>query len=85
MSADAAERRLNYSILRTYIRTGDTIIICRNNVAGGLMRGRHRWSVTNTSPRGLRSSEFRIELGNSKKPYQFPGRMKNSTIAPAGA
>ena len=40
------------------------IIICRNNVAGCLIRGRRTWSVTYTSPRGLRISdffEFRIE------------------------
>ena len=60
------------------------------NVAGCLIRGRRRWSVTYTSPRGLRSSEFRIwniREFQERKPYQFPGWMKNSPyyIAPAGA
>ena len=31
------------------------------NVVGCLIRGRRRWSVTYTSPRGLRISEFGIE------------------------
>ena len=31
------------------------------NVAGCLIRGRRRWSVTYTSPRGLHISEFGIE------------------------
>ena len=51
------------------------------NVAGCLIRGRRRWSVTYTSPRGLRSSELRIwnrRAFQERKPYQFPGRMKNS-------
>ena len=40
-----------------------------------------RWSVTYTSPRGLRSSAIRIwnrRAFQERKPYQFPGRMKNS-------
>ena len=62
------------------------IIICRNrhsfNVAGCLIRGRRRWSVTYTSPRGPRISEF-FRIWNrrafqERKPYQFPGWMKNS-------
>ena len=58
------------------------------NVAGCLIRGGGICSVTYTSPRGLRSSEFRIwnrRAFQERKPYQFPGRMKNSPyyIAPA--
>ena len=60
-----------------------------NDVAGCLIRGRRRWSVTYTSPLGLRSSEFRIwnrRAIQERKPYQFPGWMKYSPyyIAPAG-
>ena len=52
------------------------------NVAGCLIRGRRRWSVSYTSPRGLRISEF-FRIWNrrafqERKPYQFPGWMKNS-------
>ena len=52
------------------------------NVAGCLIRGRRRWSVTYTSPRGLRISEF-FRIWNrrafqERNPYQFPGWMKNS-------
>ena len=59
------------------------------NVTGCLIRGRRRWYVTYTSPRGLRSSEFRIwnrRAFQERKPYQFPGGMNNSPyyIAPAG-
>ena len=51
-------------------------------MAGCLIRGRRRWSVTYTSPRGLRISEF-FRIWNrrafqQRKPYQFPGWMKNS-------
>ena len=59
------------------------------NVAGCLVRGRRRWSVTYASPRGLglRSSEFRIwnrRAFQERKRDQFPGRMKDSLyyIAP---
>ena len=45
------------------------------NVAGCLIRGRRRWSVTYTSPRELHISEFAFR---QRKHYQFPGRMKNS-------
>ena len=52
------------------------------NVAGCLIRGRRRWSVTYTSPRGLRISNFFIiwnrRAFQERKPYQFPGWMKNS-------
>ena len=50
------------------------------NVAGCLIRGRRRWSVTYTSPRGLHRSEFRIwnrRAFQERNPYKFPGRMKN--------
>ena len=51
-------------------------------MAGCLIRGRRRWSVTYTSPRGLSiSKKFRIwnrRAFQERKPYQFPGRMKNS-------
>ena len=52
------------------------------NVAGCLIRGRRRWSVTYTSPRGLRISDF-FRIWNrrafqERKPYQFPGWTKNS-------
>ena len=50
-------------------------------MAGCLISGRHRWSVAYTSPTG-RTSKFRIWNRRSfqkKKPYQFPGRMKNSS------
>ena len=53
-------------------------------MAGCLLRGRRRWSVTYTSPRGLRtciSEFFRIwnrRAFQGRKPYQFPGWMKNS-------
>ena len=62
-----------------YIFAGIGIVI---NVAGCLIRGRRRWSVTYTSPRGLRISEF-FRIWNrrafqKKKPYQFPGWTKNS-------
>ena len=58
-------------------------------MAGCLIRGRRRWSVTYTSPRGLRSSEFiiwNIRAFQERKPYQIPGWMKNSPyyIAPVG-
>ena len=51
-------------------------------MAGCLIRGRRRWSVTYTSPRGLRISEF-FRIWNrrafqERKPYQFSGWMKNS-------
>ena len=51
-------------------------------MAGCLIRGRRRWSVTYTSPRGLRISEF-FRIWNrrafqERKPYQFPGWTKNS-------
>ena len=51
-------------------------------MAGCLIRGRRRWSVTYTSPRGLSISEF-FRIWNrrafqERKPYQFPGWMKNS-------
>ena len=69
--------------------TGIGIVV---NVAGCLIRGRRRWSVTYTSPQGLhvRISEFfRIwnwRVFQERKPYQLPGRMKNSPYyAPAGA
>ena len=46
----------------TFPCNNNIIIICRNrhifNVAGCLIRGRRRWSVTYTSPRGPRISEF---------------------------
>ena len=51
------------------------------NVAGCLIRGRRRWSVTYTSPRGLYISEFEIEghfrRENRKTPYYCPGRGAN--------
>ena len=58
------------------------------NVAGCLIRGRRRWSVTNTPPRGPRISEF-FRIWNRRafqeiKPYQFPGWMKNSPYYCAG-
>ena len=51
-------------------------------MAGCLIRGRRRWSVAYTSPRGLRISDF-FRIWNwrafqERKPYQFPGWMKNS-------
>ena len=74
---------------RTLIRIILIIIICRNrhrilvfNVAGCLILGRRRWSVTYISPRELRISEF-FRIWNrrafqERKPYQFPGWVKNS-------
>ena len=48
-------------------------------MAGCLIRGRRRWSVTYTSP--TRTTYFRIWNRNAfqeRKPYPFPGRLKNS-------
>ena len=63
------------------------IIICQNwhsflYMAGCLIGGIRRWSVTYTYPRGLGSSECRIwyrRAFQERKPYQFPGRMKKNS------
>ena len=60
---------------------------CMKHDAGCLIRGRRRWSVAHASPRAP-NLEFGIEgYIQERKPYQFPGRMKNSPyyIAPAEA
>ena len=67
------------------------IIIYRNrhsfNVAGCIIRVRRRWSVTYTSPRGLRISEFGIEghFRIENLTSFLVGWKTLLTIAPAGA
>ena len=60
------------------------------NVAGYLIEERRRWPVITASPRGQYVlNKFRILKERHiqmRKPYQSPGRMKNSSyyVAPVG-
>ena len=70
------------STLLQYMETFLKVIGIVFNVAGCLISGRRRWSVTYTSPRGLRilkkSRIWNRRAFQERKPYQFPGWMKNS-------